>query len=739
MPPSLSNPKDVIVIAANDNHQCFSESTLADYQLGKLDADQMTRVEVEAYSCSDCRTLLVSLDRVVDDTLRILSSIDIPVLPSATEIPGRTPRQETTYQSESFGSYRLIRQIGAGGMGEVWLARHQTIEGEVALKLLPINRLGCERSRLRFERESVLHGELQHENLVKAFDAGEVDGIPYIAMERLHGKDATHWCREDNSLCIAAVCEIIRQTALGLAHAHSRGFVHRDVKPSNIRVTPDATVKLLDMGLLRAFQVGLSTQHTTSDTVLGSIAYMAPEQFCNPSEVTSSADLYSLGCTFFHLLSGVPPFPHEAEEGVIASAVKRHQQRVPSVRQHRKDVPRKLANLIADLTSADPAKRNLDAQQLADELGRYSSRDSLANAMSEPKGNVTENRTTGRLRSMCAIFATAALAATAMLVLRFYGEVPQRAPSPQVRLVAQNTDGEIATPIADTNTNKNEANTPAHELSKTRETINKWLQSQSIKPALKVGMMKSIQQHPDERRWSGQIEDQLFAVVAIESDPKGPARQAIRLAGQRRAHMLAVNDILLTKSLLDAFAKQGLDDAVTLRKAVTRAELHFGAAPDRQNANVSSLNASGRMLESKSKLFDGEVIAYVLANQSDLITHLTQNPQLESVRTSYRKVMHAEARRLMELKQWKDALDLWHHLHSRKLVSPQLYVDAATCFHYRDQNDDALKLLNESFATYQDSDSLDFFEKVGDLAVEIGGSEAETLAVSAYNRAQQLL
>ena len=388
-------------------------------------------------------------------------------------------------------------------------------------------------------------------------------------------------------------------------------------------------------------------------------------------------------------------------------------------------------------------KRRMPEERLGEQFNE-SPIDSLVDALAEPKAPGVVNPKSCRMKLACVCLTTASLAATVI----FLWKLPEDRLSPhtslQVHLIAQNSDGKVSSQV----TRVEDAAVAAGAVgdvpngtaaSKKRKALNNWLQDQPMKLAVQNAIIKAIQQHPDERRWSGLVEGQLFSVVALESDPKGPARQAIRLAAQRRAHMMAVHDILLTKSLLDAFVRQGLDDAVTLKKAVTQAELRIAVTSNGQDAKATSRDGTGRMLESGSKTFDGQVAAYVLANQSDLITRLTQKPQLETVRTSYRRVMHGEARRLMELKQWKDALELWHHLHSRKLVSPQLYVDAATCFHQRNQDDDALTLLHESFAAYQSSGSLDFFEKVGDLAMEIGGPNGDGLAVSAYNRAQELL
>jgi hypothetical protein len=319
---------------------------------------------------------------------------------------------------------------------------------------------------------------------------------------------------------------------------------------------------------------------------------------------------------------------------------------------------------------------------------------------------------------------------------------PQQEPlrkqsSPAALLVLQNVEATHDQPPTqkDASDDQEVQPDPTQQL----KPLRVWLGNTDIQPDCRDAILESIRKHPDEQRWSGTINGQLFAVVAINSDASSPARQAIRLTAQRRAHMLAVHEILLAKSILDVFAEQQLDDAVTLRKAVTQAKLQLGGSSNAIGKTKVTTKGSGPFLESGSRMFKTRVAAFVLANQSGLIAHLTNAPQLDHVRNAYRAVMHTEARRLMELQQWKDALDLWHHLHSRKLVSPQLYIDAATCFQRQKQKDNALKVLEESFAAYRKSNSLVFFETVGDLALEIGSPDAEALAAAAFNRAIELL
>ena len=208
-------------------------------------------------------------------------------------------------------------------MGKVYRARRiDAMDFAVALKIVRPILLANPVIRKRYEREVETALTLKHPNIVEVFDAGEVDGRYYLAMEFVDGIDLSRLVKEHRPLELAEACEYIRQAALGLHHAHEAGFVHRDIKPSNIIVagerhvsaaTEPAVVKILDMGLIRS--IGFDERRPGGErpdangTVVGTPDYMAPEQAKNSSTVDHRADLYSLGCTLYFLLAGQPPFP----------------------------------------------------------------------------------------------------------------------------------------------------------------------------------------------------------------------------------------------------------------------------------------------------------------------------------------------------------------------------------------------------------------------------------------------
>ena len=276
------------------------------------------------------------------------------------------------------GPYVISDKIGEGGMGKVYRARQKHQDREVALKVVRPTLLSNPVIRKRWDREVRAAGTLRHPNIVALYDSGEANGRHYLAMEFVDGLDLARLSLEYRPLEVAEACEYARQAALGLQHAHDIGLIHRDMKPSNIVVAGErhlpqsdepAVVKLLDMGLVRAvgFQEdgpgGLDL--TRAGTVVGTPDYMAPEQARNSSTVDHRADIYSLGCTLYFLLTGHPPFP----EGTPIEKIIKHQLEAPIPLQAlRRDAPDAVAIVVARLLAKRPQDRFATAAEAADAL-----------------------------------------------------------------------------------------------------------------------------------------------------------------------------------------------------------------------------------------------------------------------------------------------------------------------------------------------------------------------------------
>jgi WD40 repeat protein/tRNA A-37 threonylcarbamoyl transferase component Bud32 len=267
------------------------------------------------------------------------------------------------------GQYVLLERLGEGGMGQVFKARHQRLERAVALKLIRPERLASQDAVQRFQREARAAARLSHPNIVTIYDADEYNGTHFFAMECVEGTDLARLVKERGPLPVAQACEYIRQGALGLQHAHEQGLVHRDIKPGNLflafRADGSPLIKVLDMGLARlssALEAGSDTDMLTAEgAVMGTPDYIAPEQAINSRTVDIRADIYSLGCTLYFLLTGRPPFPG----GSLAEKLLKHQQSQPRpVEQLRPEVPAALAGVLRKLM----AKRSADRYQTPAEV-----------------------------------------------------------------------------------------------------------------------------------------------------------------------------------------------------------------------------------------------------------------------------------------------------------------------------------------------------------------------------------
>ncbi len=267
----------------------------------------------------------------------------------------------------TLGSYVLLERIGEGGMGQVFKAKNWKLGRIVAVKLIRKERLANEEAVRRFHREIRAAAQLSHPNIVLAYDADEVNGTHFFAMEFVEGSDLAKLIKQHGPMPVAQACDCVRQAAVGLLHAHERGMVHRDIKPHNLLLTKQGVVKILDMGLARLTHADedgeASTTMTQEGVVMGTPDYMAPEQAEESHSVDVRADLYSLGCTLYQLLTGKVPFPG----GTLIQKLKKHQFEQPMpVEQRRPDVPPAVAAVVRKLM----AKRPQDRYQTPAELVR---------------------------------------------------------------------------------------------------------------------------------------------------------------------------------------------------------------------------------------------------------------------------------------------------------------------------------------------------------------------------------
>src|SRR6516162_4435846 len=203
--------------------------------------------------------------------------------------------------------YLLLDLIGHGGMGRVYLARDTRLNRLVALKILAPERMNNPRAIARFQREARVGAQLQHEHLVRIYDFGESSGRYYLVMEYIEGKTIGTLISAQGPMPAPTAARLVRQIALGLEHAHRKGLIHRDVNPYNILVTHDGIAKLTDMGL--AINLAEDDRVTREGATVGTFDYVAPEQARHSHSADIRSDIYSLGCTLYHMITGQVPFP----------------------------------------------------------------------------------------------------------------------------------------------------------------------------------------------------------------------------------------------------------------------------------------------------------------------------------------------------------------------------------------------------------------------------------------------
>ncbi len=278
----------------------------------------------------------------------------------------RPPRSEG--ELGRLGNYRVLQVLGQGGMGKVYQAEDTLLQRQVALKVMLPGVASNDKARQRFLREARAAAALEHDNIVTIHQVGEDNGIPFLAMPLLRGESLEERLRRDGKLPIGEVVRVGREMAEGLAAAHEHGLIHRDIKPGNIWLEGKrARVKVLDFGLARPVAAGQDNPVTEAGAVLGTPAYMAPEQ-ARGEEVDGRADLFSLGCVLYQMSTGTRPFQGETLMAVLSSVLL-DQPEAP--RQRNPEMPAALSELVLRLLAKDREQRPASAQAVAEELASF--------------------------------------------------------------------------------------------------------------------------------------------------------------------------------------------------------------------------------------------------------------------------------------------------------------------------------------------------------------------------------
>jgi len=367
---------------------CPPADRLLAFQSGKLSHDELNHVASHVERCDACLTVLERVSTMTDmlvkelrqarshDTFASESECQSAVAHAAAMQGDATATRDDTadgppvadHALQTLGKYQLLEKIGQGGMGTVYKAFHTLLKRIVALKVLPPNRLKDPQAVSRFRREIEAAGRLDHPHIVRTSDADQADGQHFLVMEWLAGQDLAKYVRKRGPLPIEEACEFIRQSALGLECAHQNGMVHRDVKPSNLLVTPDTNgtpvVKVLDLGLaLLHANDSTGEDLTSADRVMGTYDYIAPEQAMNAHEVDGRADIYSLGCTLYYLLTARAPFQGKTETQKLIA----HQRDNPPPVE-RAGVPSAVIAVMNKMIAKEPSQRFASMREVADAI-----------------------------------------------------------------------------------------------------------------------------------------------------------------------------------------------------------------------------------------------------------------------------------------------------------------------------------------------------------------------------------
>ena len=263
--------------------------------------------------------------------------------------------------SKLSGRYKIIGNIGSGGMANVFLAHDLILDRDVAIKVLRFDFQNDKAAIRRFQREALAATELVHPNIVSVYDVGEEDDLQYLVMEYVKGMDLKRYIQQYYPIPYERVVDIMEQilSAMSLAHAHR--IIHRDLKPQNILVDENGVVKITDFGIAIALS---ETSLTQTNTLLGSVHYMSPEQ-ARGSMATNQSDIYAMGIILYEMLTGNVPFDGES---AVTIALKHFQDEIPSVRNVDGNIPQALENVVMKATAKDPADRYKTVDEMSEDL-----------------------------------------------------------------------------------------------------------------------------------------------------------------------------------------------------------------------------------------------------------------------------------------------------------------------------------------------------------------------------------
>ena len=296
----------------------------------------------------------------------------------------------------TLGEFQLVRRIGQGGMGQVYLATQRSLKRQVAVKILRTDLAANSMALERFKREAESVAQITHANIVQVYTVGEADGLNYMALEYVEGRNLRDFISRKGPPDLSIAINIMRQVAAALQRASELGFVHRDIKPENILLTRKGTVKVADFGLSRCFVSEQPLNITQSGVTMGTPLYMSPEQV-KGHVVDPRSDIYSFGVTCYHMLAGEPPFHGETPFDVALQHV---QNEATPLGEVRPDLPPDLCDVVHRMMNKRPEDRYQTAREIRRDLTRLKL-DGLSTATRRRRSSRVEPRRSPLRHAAC--------------------------------------------------------------------------------------------------------------------------------------------------------------------------------------------------------------------------------------------------------------------------------------------------------------------------------------------------
>ena len=295
---------------------------------------------------------------------------------SDVDIGARGTAAANQWVGKVVGEYEIVHLLGVGGNGQVFKAHHRSLDLPVALKILHRVDPDDEATVQRFRKEAVATARLNHPNLIRATDAGVLNGNPFLVTEFVDGIDLNDLLEQQKVLSVANVCQLGVAACEGLDFLAEMGVVHRDIKPSNLMVDTTGHVRILDLGLAATNDPCHSM--TLEGQLMGTLDFISPEQALNPQDVSFHSDMYSLGCTLYFLLTGRAPFQDELYQSIPAKILAHVEVQPIPIDQIRKGVPRKVADLITAMMAKHSFDRPASFREVVNGLAKHASQSNLA-------------------------------------------------------------------------------------------------------------------------------------------------------------------------------------------------------------------------------------------------------------------------------------------------------------------------------------------------------------------------